>query len=323
MAKTYPFVLTIDHGNTHSKMVLYCQQKITWIGSLVSYQEFRETIFPRFALIKTKIGSAPVDEEILILISRTGASSPLLETYRSHFTSLKKYFNHQKFFDMPVSYSQTLGEDRLYSAYFLYQQALQDLKAPIVLVSCGTFITIDYINHQGLLGGPILLGPRAYLKGFNASEDLARCLGDEKMRTLERPYAKVEELPHATKEAILQGTSRYLAGIFSSLSLPSFEKAQIIFTGGAFAECQTVIESLPFFQNHFLSVGKELPFYDKLVNESLFYLSQKISSSTRSSWEHPTASANANLGLSAISNLNSYFNEKTYGEDDAKIHGRS
>ena len=52
---------------------------------------------------------------------------------------------------MPVHYQKSLGEDRLALAYYAYKT----LQSPTMIIDGGTFLTIDFVNSDGFLGGYI------------------------------------------------------------------------------------------------------------------------------------------------------------------------
>lgn len=74
----------------------------------------------------------------------------------------KKEFKGKKFFGMPVDYSETIGADRLIGAYGIFHKEVK----PTLLIDSGTFLTIDLITDQGLLGGYILPGLNLIKKDY-------------------------------------------------------------------------------------------------------------------------------------------------------------
>jgi pantothenate kinase type III len=74
----------------------------------------------------------------------------------------KKEFKGKKFFGMPVEYSETIGADRLIGAYGVFHKEIK----PTLLIDAGTFLTIDLITDQGLIGGYILPGLNLITKDY-------------------------------------------------------------------------------------------------------------------------------------------------------------
>ena len=124
------------------------------------------------------------------------------------------------FIDMPVHYSKTLGEDRLYQSYFIHKLFPQER---ILLIDAGTFITIDLIDQDGFQGGFIFPGINAFLSSYNRGQKLPQL--NKVLSSLE------EDLPHNTEDAILEATKVYLKSILTYI-LAEYSSHTPVITGG-------------------------------------------------------------------------------------------
>ena len=98
--------ITIDLGNTNPHMGTFCANKLTDI------QPFSEDN------IKSN--------EIPLLISKVGSKDILKsKKIQNQILDFSGFFKHHSFLGMPVNYADTLGQDRLYLAYFIYKNCCQ------------------------------------------------------------------------------------------------------------------------------------------------------------------------------------------------------
>ena len=122
---------------------------------------------------------------------------------------------------MPVHYTQTLGQDRLYQAYYLFSQYPQEKL--IINIDSGTFTTIDMISAEGFLGGYIIPGlellNETYMKGHHLSKV-----------TYPTNLDQLSDLPHSTEEAMSLGLFKIYEGLFHLLY--SHMPTMISLTGG-------------------------------------------------------------------------------------------
>ena len=122
------------------------------------------------------------------------------------------------FLEMNVDYTQSLGEDRLYQAYFLHKLFP---KETITLIDAGTFITVDTITPQGFEGGFIFPGINVFLESYGRGQKLPH--------DITKPQDLKFRLPKSTPEAIGEASKAYLKGILETTCKHS---PNIIFTGG-------------------------------------------------------------------------------------------
>ncbi len=132
---------------------------------------------------------------------------------------LDHYRQEDSFLGMKVDYATTLGEDRLYQAYFLHQLFP---KESFTLIDAGTFITIDHIDQEGFKGGFIFPGLRVFMKSFDHGQKLT---GD-----LALPTDLNIKLPHTTVDAMTEASKAYLLGIIEITA--KSQNSTLIFTGG-------------------------------------------------------------------------------------------
>lgn len=122
------------------------------------------------------------------------------------------------FLDMKVDYSKTLGEDRLYQAYFLHKLFPQE---KITLIDAGTFITVDHIDSEGFKGGFIFPGIRIFLNTYQRGQRLNS--------DLELPTNLDISLPKNTQDAMIEASKSYLRGILETCVE---KESTVILTGG-------------------------------------------------------------------------------------------
>ncbi|MCO4793572.1 MAG: type III pantothenate kinase [Bacteriovoracaceae bacterium] len=198
-------IITIDHGNTNCKIALVENGNIERTLSLNEYQSNSE------------------------LTNLPGAFSSVGEktVFPDHLIRPLDYREKNKFLNMPVHYSETLGEDRLVYAYHIYnQEHLSESNSKrSLIIDAGTYITIDCVSHSGFEGGFIFPGLQTYLNSFDQGAELPKLqqsLVDEKQVTL----------PANTQSAITESAKVYLEGIINQV-LKKYTPDQIFLTGGS------------------------------------------------------------------------------------------
>jgi pantothenate kinase type III len=129
---------------------------------------------------------------------------------------------------MPIHYSETLGEDRLYESYFIFQTIKQNER--VMLLDSGTFLTADLITNEGFMGGYIFPGSRVFLKSYTEGKRLP----------LINSLTVSESLPHSTEEAISMAHEMYLDSILGNL-IKKISPSRIVLTGG---DCQKLVNKI-------------------------------------------------------------------------------
>lgn len=198
------FILTIDSGNTATKVVLFKKNK-----ELLQHFKMED--------LEQVINSYQLSEEntdaILVSVSNKIITIPF------PLIDIKDYFQKNIFLNMPVHYSQTLGLDRLAVSYWAYLIK----QKPSIIIDAGTFTTFDLIDENGFQGGYILPGLNLLAETYNRGSNL---FSPTDLK------AKVErKIPQDTETAILNGV--YYSFLTPILQLISENQDQdIIITGG-------------------------------------------------------------------------------------------
>lgn len=190
-------LVTIDNGNTHKRVGFFTEGVLT---DVVPFDQYTQ------------------DSNDFILISSVGQPLSVKPSF-----DLKTKRSKTHFFDMKVSYSETLGEDRLIAGYGVFKKLKQNEKA--LVIDAGTFITCDLVTSDGFEGGYILPGLSRFLKTYGDSVNLPT-LSESKL------FTGKAELPHNTEEAIFKATEIYLkSSIEEIIRLTAPDK--VVFTGGS------------------------------------------------------------------------------------------
>jgi type III pantothenate kinase len=171
-------LITLDFGNTNPHAGIFLKKAQSWeLAQVVPFTELGSHL--------GQYGLSAHNSHLVVC--EVKAREEELAFYQQQgylLTRLKDYWRGKKFAGMPVHYAQTLGEDRLINAYFLYKRALN----PTLLIDAGTYTTLDLITEAGLAGGYIVPGQRSYLEAFKQGEQLKQVhitpqLGDELPQT--------------------------------------------------------------------------------------------------------------------------------------------
>lgn len=194
--------ISIDIGNTHPNVALFHDGEIFKTMLLYEFDEFQEYPNGLVCLV------GQIEEHFRENLSSYQLLPPIID---------------QMFFDMPVNYSQTLGQDRLACAYQIFSELAKDDKDSFAIIDVGTFITVDLVTNKGFCGGYILPGlsliSDTYKKGAL-------------LKAIEIQTATdLEGLPHCTQEAINKGYSLMYRDFLASF-IQTHKPAQIFLTGG-------------------------------------------------------------------------------------------
>ncbi len=232
-------VVTFDNGNSHPHLGIYQDGKridlidMNTFLARFPYHEYKEWIF---------------------IISHVGKEHELLAEIKSlpHTRYVKQFVHDRKLGKMPIHYSETLGDDRLVQAAYLFHE----MKEPTILIDAGTFITIDLITNNGFEGGHIFPGMQTFLKAYQQGTYLP-CLSVDQIQF-------ESKMPQTTEEAILRASGLYLDAILNYY-LKQFSDHHFVVTGGSH---NMVKERLVVLKTKKLSVNQTL------IHESLFALHQ-------------------------------------------------
>ncbi|MAZ47624.1 MAG: hypothetical protein CME65_03625 [Halobacteriovoraceae bacterium] len=231
-------IITIDIGNSHQNYALFKDNEL-----FVEKGDFQDLDIVLKKYPESRVIVSSVDDEFLNQIP-------------GEFTLIRKFFGKGAFLDMPISYSKTIGEDRLATSYYLYKLNQQS-KA---IVDSGTFTTIDFLSSKGHLGGYILPGSRPLRGSFGHGRKL-------KEVPLNNNLEFKNELPQSTPEAMEQGLlAATLFPIEGLLKLHNIEN--IFITGG---DGEAVAKHLKNSKSDF-----KLAYSAELIHRSLCFIAKRM-----------------------------------------------
>ncbi len=217
-------LITLDFGNTNPHAGIFQKNQDMWqlikvvpLNELSIYLDQLGMNAHNTSVVLSEVKSRP--EEIASLQEKG-----FLITY------LKDYWRGKKFAGMTVNYSETLGEDRLIEAYYIYKK----VKEPSLLIDAGTFVTMDVVTPEGFLGGYIIPGVSAYLSAYEKGEQL-------KDLTLEMNLS--QKLPGETASAITDSYSAF--ALLAKKLIIDHKITKIILTGGSEALWEGLFQETP------------------------------------------------------------------------------
>lgn len=199
-------LITIDNGNTNPNVAIHDAGVIKGLIPLSQYVQ---------------------EKGDFILISSVGQTIPIKASF-----DLKTKRTKTHFFEMPVHYSETLGDDRLIAAYGVYKKLKENEKA--LVIDAGTFITVDLVTSQGFQGGYIFPGLNRFLKTYADSAQLPLLSKDLIFKKAS------SDLPHTTEEAITKACEVYVKAVILDV-VKKTSPGKVIFTGGSAEELKKEI----------------------------------------------------------------------------------
>lgn len=189
-------IITVDNGNTNPHVGIFENAKLTSVIPLKDYVQ---------------------QQNDFVVASSVG--KPLTLKLSFDLKTKRHTKSHPDFFDMPVHYAESLGDDRLISAYYIFK--IQTART--LLIDAGTFITLDIVSSQGFEGGFIFPGIKTFLSSYGKGAQLP-VLSDEQLKN--------NQIPHTTEEAILGAKEIYLSSILEGIIKKTMPE-KILITGGA------------------------------------------------------------------------------------------
>lgn len=237
-------VLTIDFGNTNPNIMIHESHGIEKFFKLDSLEEI-----DKFAKNKNVIVSS-VRRDLSERLTKFENLKNALE-----ISQLRK---QNSFCEMNVNYSDSLGEDRLVTAFYVWKNHLFAEQENIIIVDSGTFTTVDIINKKGFEGGHILPGDQTYLRVFDI---FGKNLPDLEFNKIEQE--QYFQTPSNTEDAILMGQRDMFLTYYLSLA-SRLTPSKIFVTGGNYL-------------NHYQMLASASPLSefitdDKLIHKALKYL---------------------------------------------------
>ena len=151
-----------------------------------------------------------------------------------------------------------LGDDRWVTVVASYLQ----YERPLIIIDCGTAISIDCVNDNGKhLGGYILSGFDGYIQSFHNAENLKKYKLQENKTNKKLSYART------TSDGLLSGYALMVCSAiektYTTLESRSATKPLLILSGG--------------FAKHILSnLGVKAKHDPNLVLESLGFISDRL-----------------------------------------------
>lgn len=191
---------SFDIGNSHPHIGIFQDGNLQRVIPLNEFEELPQVQF----------GCASI----------VGKTPPELTNLLAKLPALPKIEN-QLFFEMPVHYTTSLGQDRLVSAYHLFQ----NIQEPTLLIDAGTFVTLDLIDPQGFRGGHILPGKKVLLESYGRAAQLPAL-------NLDQIKLEWEQLPQSTEQAIANSVILLYRDFLESF-LNRHKVKNIVLTGGS------------------------------------------------------------------------------------------
>ncbi len=224
-------LLTLDFGNTRAHAALFQRGDLIAQGELSQVTDWLTAHHLTFGEVSGVLAQVkPYDQELQPLLQQ----GLLCER-------IKDYWKGQKFAGMPVHYTHTLGEDRLLLAYW----AFKEFKTPTLVISAGSYVTLNVVTLEGFQGGHILPG----LKLLSEDLQLGEQLSAGHFTGIEKNLLTSESLPQGTPEA-LQGAAMAYAALVQRLTV-RWGIRQVVVSGG---DCAVVADFLK-------PLTPELPFH--------------------------------------------------------------
>lgn len=204
-------LITLDFGNTHATAGIFSLSgKTTTLVKKVPLAELR--------MYLAQLGYSAHNAQIVL--SDVKPREEELQTFVEEgylLTRVREYWRGKKFHGMNVNYADTVGEDRLITAFYTFK----NFKTNCLVIDAGTFVTMDVVTPSGFEGGYIIPGPETYFKCFEQGENL---------KNFGLKANADQSLPHETSTAM---SGSYSA--FAALARELIEKHQIqkvLITGG-------------------------------------------------------------------------------------------
>jgi len=216
--------LLIDIGNSNTKLGIWKYEKLSSVHVIET-----QNILKIFTRYKNK----PINEVFLTSVISTKYNNKILSYIKKTFKSkINNIISSKELLGVKNTYKQPskLGNDRWCAIVGLYKL----YKRPLLIINCGTAISIDVVNMKGVyLGGYILGGFDGYKSSFLKAHNL-------KNIKLSNTYSIKKLQPSkSTKEAIIEG---YILMITSAIekSYKDFNVSQtkkpLLLIGGGYGK---------------------------------------------------------------------------------------
>ena len=216
------FLLTIDNDNSFPHIKLFEKEQLK---SVLTLEKLNDEYKNRIE-----------NKNFNVVISNVGKSNPMFENLQQHTLNLNKYKKDGIFFDMPFDYTETIGDDRLFQAYYIYKTIIQAGKSERVLfIDAGTFTTLDIISNNGFKGGFIAPGMQTFLNCYDHGAYLP-VLNELNINT-----DKAIRIPHSTEDAILDSCLFFQKSFYKMFLEVYRDFDYFILTGGRYQKHKEII----------------------------------------------------------------------------------
>jgi pantothenate kinase type III len=241
-------LITLDFGNSNPHAGIFTKENSGWnLKKIFKLSELNTGLNElnlnagNSSIVLSQVRS--YDEELNALLD---------EGYL--LTRVKDYWKGGRFAGMPVHYANSLGEDRLIQAFYVYKI----IKENVLLIDAGTFVTMDIITASGFQGGYIIPGLKTYLQLFKQGELL---------QTFDLEQTIQEELPQATSDAM--SWSYYAFAALAKELVRKHNISKILITGGQGAEWSKMFGPL--------DLSSNIQLVPELIHSSLhFWMTTQI-----------------------------------------------
>jgi len=231
-------LITLDLGNSHPHAGFFEKINSEW-------KFVKSTPLEHLNLELRNLGLSPDNSQIVVSEVKS-YPDVLTDLGKQGFliTTIKEYWRGNRFFGMPVQYTNSIGEDRLIQAFYTYKKK----KYPTLIIDAGTFTTIDVITDQGFQGGFIIPSFESYFSLFKNGENL---------KDIEMILPQLSDTPKSSETAMSEGYSAFFY-LVENLS-KKYQCEHLILTGGKYQ----------LWENFDFNLKKEInPFY---IHESLIH----------------------------------------------------
>lgn len=215
-------LITLDFGNTHATAGILSLAKDFTLIKKVPLAELK--------LYLSQLGLSAHNAQIVLsdVKPREEELKPFIEE-GFLLTRVKDYWRGKKFHGMNVDYAESLGEDRLISAFFAYKK----FKTNVLIIDAGTFVTMDVVTPEGFRGGYIIPGTETYFSTYQRGENLRRY----------ELFTKTSaDLPHDSESAMALSYSAFAALARKLISEQQIQK--VLITGGASSVWEGLLRDL-------------------------------------------------------------------------------
>ncbi len=204
-------LVTLDFGNTHATAGIFSLDKGD--PTLIKKVPFSEL---KLFLSQLKMSAHNTQIVLSDVKPREEELQPFIQE-GFLLTRVKDYWRGKKFHGMNVNYAETLGEDRLITAFYAFKK----FKTNTLVIDAGTFVTIDVVTTQGFEGGFIVPGAENYLGTYQKGENL---------RNFDLKPIAIGALPHDTPTAMAGSYSAFAALVRELTREHQIQK--VLITGG-------------------------------------------------------------------------------------------